>query len=42
MTRVKLELRFEDLMDDIINKLSPEDAKAVFEYMKDRIEEVME
>ena len=42
MTRVDLEMRFEDLMDDIINELSPEDAKTVFEYIKDKIDEVSE
>ncbi len=42
MTRVDLEMRFEDLVDDIINELSPEDAKAVFEYIKDKIDEVSE
>ena len=42
MTRVDLEMRFEDIVDDIINELSPEDAKAVFEHIRDKIEEVME
>lgn len=40
MTRVDAELRFEDLIDDIINKLSPEEAKKVFRDIRNCLDEL--
>ena len=40
MTKTDAELRFEDLIDDIINKLSPKEAGEVFQDIRNLLDEL--